>query len=407
MSKPSFISDTRHPLPALDLPRIAIVCDLLQENWPSMDLVADMLLRHLRGGHASSFAVARLRPSYTRRLVHIARGPIKLADDAERALNRFVRYPQWLSRQREKFDLFHIVDHSYAHLVHRLSAQRTVVTCHDTDAFRCLLEPGRSLSLRIRRSITTRLLSGLQMAAAVICDSSATADELLARGWARPEKISIVNLGISAVYSPEGDPEADHEVERLLGATAGRANILHVGSTIPRKRIDVLLQVFAAIKKECPEAMLLRVGGPLTAGQQARARQSGVESSILVLPFLTERLLAAIYRRSMLLLLPSEREGFGLPLLEAMACGLPVVASDIPALREIGAGAALYSPIGDTQSLSRHAMSLIRAAETQPENALQIREVCLKQARQFSWQRCARETAAVYEKVLSELPKVP
>ena len=400
MSKASLISSTEHPSPALDLPRVAIVCDLLQENWPSMDLVGDMLLSHLREGHASSFAVARLRPSYARHLVRIARGPVKFADTAERALNRFVRYPQWLSRQREKFDLFHIVDHSYAHLVHRLPLQRTVVTCHDTDAFRCLLEAGRSLSLRVRRSITMRLLSGLQMAAAVICDSGATADELLVHGWAQPEKMSVVNLGISAVYSPEADLAADQEVERLLGGTAGRTNILHVGSTIPRKRIDVLLQVFAEIKKESPQVMLLRVGGPLTSGQQNLARQLGVESSILVLPFLTDRQLAAIYRKSMLLLLPSEREGFGLPLLEAMACGLPVIASDIPALREVGGQAALYSPFGDIQSLSRHAVNLIRVADTQPESMQPHREACLKQARQFSWHRCARETAAVYEKIL-------
>jgi glycosyltransferase involved in cell wall biosynthesis len=382
-------------------PRIAIVCDLLQENWPSMDLVGDMLLHHLRQGHSSSFAAARLRPGYSRHLVHIARGPLRIADTAERALNRFVRYPQWLSRQREKFDLFHVVDHSYAHLVHRLPAQRTVVTCHDTDAFRCLLESGRSLPSRFRRSITMRLLSGLQRAAAVICDSGATAGELLAQGWAQPENISVVNLGAGAAYSPEADPEADQQVARLVGADEGRLNILHVGSTIPRKRIDVLLQVFAEIKKESPEAMLLRVGGPLTVDQQAIARQSRVEDSIVTLPFLTDRQLAAIYRRSTLLLLPSEREGFGLPLLEAMACGLPVVASDIPALREIGRDAALYSPTGDIQALSRQAIKLIRARETQPEFAQQIREACLQRASQFSWERCARETAAVYEKLLN------
>lgn len=395
------------PLPVLELPRVAVVCDLLQENWPSMDLVGNMLLRHLREGHASSFAAARLRPAYKRHLIGIARGPLKPADTAERALNRFVRYPQWLSRQREKFDLFHIVDHSYAHLVHSLPPQRTVVTCHDTDAFRCLLESSRSLASRVRRSITMRLLTGLQMAATVICDSGATADELLAHGWVQPEKISVVNLGADTIFFPEADPEADQQVERLLGgATLGQANILHVGSTIPRKRIDVLLRAFAEIKKESPKAALLRVGGPLTSDQQTLARQLGVESSILVLPFLTDRQLAALYRRSTVLLLPSEREGFGLPLLEAMSCGLPAVTSDIPALREIGGEAAFYSPVADIQSLSRHAMKLIRAQETQPEGAQQIREACLQQAQQFSWERCARETAAIYEKVMCELPKL-
>jgi glycosyltransferase involved in cell wall biosynthesis len=389
---------------SLDVPRVAIVCDLLQESWPSMDLVGDMLLRHLRQGHASSFGVERLRPEYSRHLVRLSRGPLRPADTAERALNRFVRYPQWLSRQKENFDLFHVVDHSYAHLVHSLPADRTVVTCHDTDAFRCLLEPGQSLALRIRRSITKRVLSGLQMAAAVVCDSGATAGELLAHSWAQPERIHVVSLGVSPVYSPEADDHADRQVEQLLGPESGRICILHVGSTIPRKRIDILLQIFAAVKKESPAAMLLRVGGPLTADQQVLARKLDVEGSIVSLPFLTEQMLAAVYRKSALLLLPSEREGFGLPLLEAMACGLPVVASDIPALREVGGNAARFSPVADVESFSRHIVDLIHIAQTDPRTMQQTREACLMQARQFSWERCAREMAAIYEKVLRELP---
>ncbi len=139
------ISDISYPLASVNTPRIALVCDLLQENWPSMDLVGDRLLHNLRQDHAASFHVERLRPLYTRHLKNLAQGRMKLADTTERAFNRFVKYPRWLSRQSESFDLFHIVDHSYAHLVHRLPPQRTVVTCHDTDAFRCLLEPGNTL----------------------------------------------------------------------------------------------------------------------------------------------------------------------------------------------------------------------------------------------------------------------
>lgn len=392
---------------SLQVARVAIVCDLLQENWPSMDLVGDMLFRHLQQGHASRFMVERLRPEYSRHLVRFSKGPFRTADTAERALNRFVRYPQWLGRQKGNFDLFHVVDHSYAHLVHRLPAERTVVTCHDTDAFRCLMAPGESPALRVRRGITKRVLSGLQMAAAIICDSDATAGELLAHNWAQPEKVHVVSLGVSPVYSPEADPEADRKIEQLLGPASERACILHVGSTIPRKRIDVLLHTFAAVKKASPAAMLLRVGGLLTTEQKTLAQRLDVESSIISLPFLTEQMLAAVYRKSALLLLPSEREGFGLPLLEAMACGLPIVASDISALHEVGGNAARYSPVADIESFSRHALNLIHAFQNEPQKMQQYRDACLLQARQFSWERCARETAAVYEKILDRLPPLP
>src|ERR1043166_568235 len=93
--------------------RIAVVCDLLQENWPSMDLVGDTLWEGLTTGYGSGLDVKRLRPSYARHFVHFARGPFKTVDAIERGLNRFVKYPRWLSQRRESFDLFHVVDHSY------------------------------------------------------------------------------------------------------------------------------------------------------------------------------------------------------------------------------------------------------------------------------------------------------
>jgi glycosyltransferase involved in cell wall biosynthesis len=401
MSAVCSISDIARPPAPLATPRVALVCDLLQENWPSMDLVGDMLLHNLQHDHAASFQVERLRPSYTRHLMHLAGGPIKLADTAERALNRFVMYPRWLSRHAEQFDVYHIVDHSYAHLVHRLPEQRTVVTCHDTDAFRSLIEPAGSLQGRARQHIARNLLSGLQKAAHVICDSSATADDLLSYGWTRPDKISVVRLGVSRAFSSSTDPDADQQIEQLLATTSGRTKLLHVGSTVPRKRIDVLLHVFAEIKKDVPNAMLVRVGGPFTGAQHALALYLGVESSVLELPYLTVRQLAAVYRKCTLLLLPSEREGFGLPLLEAMACGLPVAASDIPALREVGGSAAFYSAIGDIQGFNHNALKIIHAAETQPADMLMHRGKCLSQASQFSWEECARETAAIYQKVLA------
>src|SRR5205807_5602644 len=198
--------------------------------------------------------------------------------------------------------------------------------------------------------------------------------------------------------------EAVKEVVRFLGSASGSIRILHVASATPRQRIDVLLQVFAEIRREFPRAMLLRVGGPLTAGQQALARQLSIEGAILALPFLTGKQLTSIYRQSTLLLLPSEREGFGLPLLEAMACGLPAVASNIPALQEVGGNAVLYSAVGDIQAFSHGATTLIHAAETRSSDLQKRRNACLSQAKKFSWERCANETAAIYEKVLTELP---
>ncbi len=132
------------------------------------------------------------------------------------------------------------------------------------------------------------------------------------------------------------EPSADIDAARLLGPRGGFVDLLHVGSTIARKRIDVLLRVFDSLRSAHRQLRLMRVGGPFTAAQQALVRELGLGDAVVVLPALDRSTLASVYRRSALLLMPSEREGFGLPVLEALACGTPVVASDVAALREVG-----------------------------------------------------------------------
>jgi glycosyltransferase involved in cell wall biosynthesis len=383
-----------------DLPRVGLVCDLLTEHWPSMDLVADSLLENLQSRYVANLQVQQLRPPWDKAATPRDAALHPSITMAERALNRIIRYSFWLSRKRNDFDLFHVIDHSYAHLVHRLPPERTVVTCHDVDAFRCLLEAPHTFRQRVWRSVTRRILSGLQSAAWIICDSGATADELVANGWARAERMSVVHLGVSPVFSPSPDPQADDAAGSLFKAHA-EIKLLHVGSNIPRKRLDVLLRAFAEIKKEVPAAILVRVGGPLGPGLQSLAVELGVEHAIAELPYLSDRGLAAVYRKCNLLLLPSEREGFGLPVLEAMACGLPVLCSDIPALKEVGGEAASYAETGNVESFVSAALRLLQA---QPVEIEQRRRNGLSQAGKFSWSRCVDETVKIYEKVLSAAP---
>ena len=124
---------------AMKPPRVAIIADYPEEVWPSMDLVAEMILTHLRRDHAGEIDAVRICPPYRHRLGRLPR----LGRNADRVLNRYHDYPRYLSKliHRESFDVYHIIDHSYAQLVHVLPADRTVVTCHDLDAFRCLLRP--------------------------------------------------------------------------------------------------------------------------------------------------------------------------------------------------------------------------------------------------------------------------
>ena len=389
-------------------PRVAVVCDYPEEGWPSMDLMGEMILAHLERGHAGEFAAARVCPQYRHRLARwpvVGRRRPGLARNADRVLNRFVDYPRALGRivRQGEFDLYHLVDHSYAQLVHVLPPGRAIVTCHDLDTFRCLVDPAREPRPAWFRGLARRTLTGLQRAAAVVCDSEATRSALLEHGLVPPERLRVVYPGTHPECSVAAQPEADAEAARLLGPVdpLGPPEILHVGSTIPRKRIDVLLAVFAAIRRVHPGARLVRAGGPLTLAQAEQARELGIADAVVSLPFCTRATLAAVYRRASLVLLPSEAEGFGLPIVEALACGAPLLASDLAVLREVGGDAPVFRPVADLPAWTDAALSLL----ADPAARRDRRAASITQVARFTWERHANELATMYREVLEHLPR--
>lgn len=380
-------------------PRVAVICDLREEKWHSMNSVADMLLEGLRGEREKEVEAQRVCPPM-RRCLSVAGASTGRRFNADRLLNRFWNYPRHLVKRRGDFDVFHVVDHSYAHLVHQLPAERTVVTCHDLDTFRCLLKPDSEPRSRPFRAMTRRVLDGLRKAARVTCVSSWTREQLLAHGIVPPERVEVVHNGVSAVYVPAADAAADEEAERLLGPPAGDApELLHVGSTVARKRVDVLLRVFAGVRREFKGARLVRVGGAFTEEQRRIVEELRLKDSIVVLPFLEERVLAAVYRRAALLLQPSEREGFGLPVAEALASGLAVLASDLPVLREVGGPATTYRADGDVEAWTEAAVALLHERRADHARRDARRAEGLAHARRFSWEEYARRMVSIYREL--------
>jgi glycosyltransferase involved in cell wall biosynthesis len=376
--------------------RVAVIADFLEEEWPSMDLVAEMLMERLGRGHADDVEPTLVRPALSRRISRFSNHAFGRGID--RIAGRMWDYPRVVARLAGTFDVFHLVDHSYSQLVHELPAARTVVTCHDLDTFRSVLEPRDEPRSAAFRAMTRRILGGLRKAEHIMCDTSATRDELVRRTGIAARHTSVVHNGPHPSCSPLPEPAADCEAARVLGSPRSAINLLHVGSTIERKRIDVLLRVVAAIRRSEPAARLIRVGGAFTARQAALARSLGIDDTVIV-PFVDRATLAGIYRRSALLLMPSEREGFGLPVLESLSCGTPVLASDIPALREVGGDAASYCRTSDVEEWERAAAALLDERRARPEAWEARRQAGVQRAEAFSWSRYADDIVAVYREV--------
>jgi glycosyltransferase involved in cell wall biosynthesis len=380
----------------MDRLKVALIADYVEEGWASMDLVAEMLTARLTRLHRDVVDVTLIRPRFARPLTRFAAlRESKTVFNVERALNRYLLYPLSIRRQRGKFGLFHIVDHSYAHLANYLPADRTIITCHDIDAFRAILAPSTGPRSAVFRTIASSLLKGFRRAAIVTCVSNATRDAVVEHGLRPPATTVVIANGVDSAMSPEPDLAADSEAEKILGRRDPDAiEILHVGSTEPRKRIDLVLQIFAGIARKFPKARLIRVGGGLLSEHRPMASALGIENRIVIMPFLERKVLASIYRRAAVVILPSDAEGFALPIVEAMACGRPVIASDLPVLHEVAGDAALYCPVADVSAWTQTTCALLERHDDRERVAVRT-----ARAARFSWDTYSAKTVEVYRAV--------
>lgn len=381
--------------------RVGIVADYREEGWASMDLTADMLLQYLAS--TTDVAGVRVQAPFRHRIGRLTRSPQGASVD--RIVNRFFDYPRWLRAQNLDVDLYHIVDHSYAHLVHVLPRERTVVTCHDVDAFRPFI--GGSSGSRLPRRLARRVLDGLRAARSVTCVSETTRAELIRYGLVAADRLVVVPQGVHPACSPLPNSDADRQAASLLGPAGVSIDLLHVGSTVERKRVDIALDITAAVARRFADVRLVRVGGPLTAAQRRQARDLRIDGRILELPFLRRDVVAAVYRRAALVLMPSDREGFGLPVVEALACGTPVVASDIPALREVGGEAAVFCSAGDRAAWVETVTRLLGDRRDHPAVWRARQDAGLARSQLFTWTQSAAGMAAVYRSLIGRQAWAP
>lgn len=361
--------------------RLCVLHDFLEEGWPSMELTASMLVDAVGRRPDLGLAAASLRPRFVRiatRLPGVGRG--RLAQNADRLLNRRWTYPRALGGIGDRFDLFHVADHSYAHLVHHLPAGRAGVYCHDLDTFRCVLEPARDPRPRWFRAIAADALEGLRRAAVVFHNTAAVGEELLGHGVVPRSRLVHAPFGPAAEFRPDGP-----------AASEGGPYLLHVGSCIPRKRVDVLVEVFARARRVLPSLRLVQVGGSWPPAVRARIDELGLAPAVRQERGVTRERLASLYRGAALVLQPSDAEGFGLPVLEALACGAAVVASDLPALREVGGAAVTYRRPGDVTGFADAVSSLLERGAERPPRADRLAQAAL-----FSRDRHGETVAGAY-----------
>jgi glycosyltransferase involved in cell wall biosynthesis len=357
-----------------------------------MELCAEMLAHQLQAQHAERLEVTRLCPPFRRRAGKMpGLGRHYWAFNTDRLINRLWDFPRFAKRQTAKFDLFHVCDHSYAQLLHALPADRTGVYCHDLDTFSCLLDPSKERRPRWFRAMMRHVLRGLQGAAVVFHSTAEVRRQILVHGLIDPLRLVHAPLGVP----PEFTPVPAHNVQAAALVADDVPFLLHVGSCIPRKRIDVLLHVFAGVRRRRPQLRLVKIGGPWTADQAHLLDRLGLGAAVVQATGLPRTALAWLYHNAAAVLLPSEAEGFGLPVIEALACGAAVVATDLPVLREVGGEAVLFCPMGDVPAWVESVDRVLTGGSAAPPL-----EKRLAQAAQYSWAAHGRTIAGAYLRLL-------
>ena len=268
---------------------------------------------------------------------------------------------------------------------------RHVITFHDMTFF--LLAEKHSLIKRIYFRKIVPIAA--RRAEVIVADSHSTKRDIMNVLDVREDKIKVVYLGVDPVFS---EPVTREEVDRVLGKYVfSRGYILYVGAIEPWKNIGALVQAFARIKERHEDITLLLVGLPGLGYAEVSTLISrlGLRENVFHLGYVPREDLPALYRGAGLFIYPSIYEGFGLPVLEAMASGVPVVTSKGTAMEEIAGGAAMLCD-------PRNPEDIVRAIETVICDD-RLREKLIAQGRNnaanFSWERAAGCMQKIYERV--------
>ena len=299
------------------------------------------------------------------------------------------------------------VFHSPHNIMSRGMRCPTVVTVHDVMA---IDDPGLHLQgferLALRLYYPQAVWRALHHATRLIVPTLATADRVRALVPEAGARLHVIWNAPDRCFRPASDPlSARQRVVALTGVTD--PYLLVVGADSPTKRHALALAAFAAgAPMPWRLVMLQRPGTYDHLRRLARlkklARRLHVEDRVIWLPHVPQDDVAALIQNAGALLQPSVYEGFGLPVIEAMACGCPVVATSIPPFREIADGAAVLVPPDDVGALA----SAVRDVVTSAERRRSMAESGLARAGQFSWDRCARETLDVYREAASGASRV-
>ena len=286
--------------------------------------------------------------------------------------------------------------HSLAPLIFLsgVSKSKLIVTVHDL-TFLVHPETHIPITLEINKTIHKTLKS----ADAIIADSMATKKDIIRLIGINEKKIYVIPLAAREEFKPVNNKFVINEAKKKFHING--SYIIFLGSLEPRKNIVRLLKAYSDLKsKKKIKEKLVIVGqkGWLYNPIFSEVRANKIESDVIFTDYIPTSDVVKLINGAKLLIYPSIYEGFGLPILEAMACGTPVITSNISSMPEAGGDAAYYINPLNVSSISEGLLTVLNSRSLQRE----LSKKGLIQARKFSWEKTAKQTLSVYKELLTK-----
>lgn len=309
-------------------------------------------------------------------------------------IDKFLLFPRQLkAKLRARPAIVHICDHSNAMYAKQIRSVPVVVTCHDLLAVR----GGLGEDTDCPASATGRLLqrwivSGLRHAAAVACVSRTTFDaacRIVTAGSDHPQ-LSVIKLGQSYPYRVLPSADAQTRLRAVPNLDLARPYVLHVGSNLRRKNREGVLRIFARCHERW-NGQLVFAGDGLNESLRNLANSLGVSPSVVEVVGPSNELLETLYNCATAFLFPSRFEGFGWPIIEAQACGCPVLTSSTNPMAEVAGKGAFLRDSADEQGFAEDILSL-----TEPSQRARWSEKALENAKRFTAQKMIAEYCDLY-----------
>ncbi len=356
----------------------------------SMDVYADSLVHGFQTIQPE-WDIIQLKPQ------NIDRSSQSIILRTQKSYERFWRFPHAITQQSA--DIFHVVDHSEAHIVRWLkqSKRKVVVTCHDL--INLFYRKNLSDSIRlplISDGLWMRAVKSMRYADHIIAVSQTTANDMVNFLNIDPAKITVVYNSVESSFLPLPQ-EKISQTRAAYNISSNTLCLLNVGSNHPRKNLENLIKAVSMLKQRGLSVMLLKAGSDFSDRQKELIREHNIQTEIQYVGKPNQTHLMKLYNIADLLIAPSLHEGFGLTLVEAMACGTPVITSKVSAMPEVvGDSGVLIDPKKPNEIADAAYYLYDNRHEYQ-----NLRQKSLSRVQLFNWEKNTKKVQKIYTDVLS------